>query len=642
LSPRQIILFLLIVLTPLGVAGWLGLEVARDEQAVGQHQFQSLLQDRLRDVDSAIAATIQGVERSLLDEVLSSERTGISDPGKELDPAATDTLRALRRKEPFVRQVFVADDRGRLVFPPDDDTASADERGFRTRTRSIWQGSAVLYAPPGQGPGPGQEGSGEVRPEKEHGQERGQEHGQDHVQTLAQATLADAGATRRPEQPRSSQGDTLVGLAEDHDHGWISWYWEEGLHLLFWRRMGRGVVGVEVERVALIAHIVGKLPATQPEDGRVVLVSSRGAPVHQWGPYEPASGDAPLATAPVRYPLDAWRLHHYVSPAQKQAFFGDTLRANLITGLSAVALALLAMAFLFYRDYAGKMRDAAQRVSFVTRVSHELKTPLTNIRLYAELIDTDLLDSELLGDDDRIQRRLSVIIAESQRLTRLINNILAFSKQRQSQLKVHKTWIELHEVVDAVLDQFAPALAAKGITCSVKRGATRPVHADADAVGQIVANLVSNVEKYAAGGGALEVETRQQGARTVVRVADRGPGIDAAHRDAIFRPFYRVSDQLADGVTGTGIGLSIARELARMSGGDLVLAPSDAGACFELWLPTSEPSANEIAASEIAASEITASEMTASEITTSEITTSEIAASEMTASEENSDESARG
>jgi signal transduction histidine kinase len=612
LSPRQIILFLLIVLTPLGLAGWLGLEVARDEQAVGQHQFQTLLEDRLRDVDSTIAATIRGVERSLLDEVLTSERTGISDPGQELVPATVDALRALRRKEPFVRQVFVVDDRGRLVFPPDDDTASADERGFRTRTRAIWQGSAVLYAPPRQGPG--QDGD-EMRAARATGPEH------------AQSTLADAGASRRPEQPQSSQGDTLVGLAEDHDHGWISWYWEEGLHLLFWRRMGRGVVGVEVERVALIAHIVGKLPGAQPEDGRVVLVSSRGVPVHQWGPYEPTAADTPLATAPVHYPLDAWRLHHYASPAQKQAFFGNTLRANLIIGLSAVALALFAMAFLFYRDYAGKMRDAAQRVSFVTRVSHELKTPLTNIRLYAELIDNDLLD-----EDDRIQRRLSVIIAESQRLTRLINNILAFSKQRQSELKVRKTWLDINDAVDAVLDQFAPALAAKNITCSVIRGATRPVHADADAIGQIVANLVSNVEKYAAAGGALEVEIRQQGTRTVVRVADRGPGIAATHRDKIFRPFYRVSDELADGVTGTGIGLSIARELARMSGGDLVLAPSETGACFELWIATSEATD----------SEAIISDATASEAIISEAITSDATAGDATASEENSDESARG
>src|SRR5690606_38541242 len=113
------------------------------------------------------------------------------------------------------------------------------------------------------------------------------------------------------------------------------------------------------------------------------------------------------------------------------------------------------------------------------------------------------------------------------------------------------------------------------------------VYADADAVGQIVANLVSNVEKYAASGGSLVIATRQDADRAVVRVTDRGPGIAAAHEGKVFTPFYRVSDRVTDGVTGTGIGLAIARDLARAGGGDLVLVPAGTGACFELILPRS-------------------------------------------------------
>ena len=108
---------------------------------------------------------------------------------------------------------------------------------------------------------------------------------------------------------------------------------------------------------------------------------------------------------------------------------------------------------------------------------------------------------------------------------------------------------------------------------------------DADALEQILGNLISNVEKYAAAGGRMEIVSRQEDSQTTIVVADRGPGIPAAVRGKIFRPFYRVSDRI-EGTTGTGIGLSIARKLARMHGGDVVLLPCESGARFQVQLDT--------------------------------------------------------
>ena len=559
------------MLTPLAIAAWLGLKVARDEQSMSRHQFQALLQSRLRDVDSTIVRTIEDLERHLLERALPTDvpTSPAADQTDQtldqtLDPALADQLRAIRRAEPLVREVFLVDRQRGLVFPPQGPDASDDERSFRQRTAAIWRGDAVLYEAPAPLGGRGERGdASQVKPARI---------------SSSPATLTRAGTSGAPRP--GATGDTLIALAEHHPHGWLSWYWEEGMHLLFWRRTESGqVIGVEVERIVLLARIVARLPAAELAEGRVVLIDSRGHPMHQFGAYEPEPDQAPAATSPVSYPLHAWRLMHYASPAQMSAFLASSLRLNLILGIAAVAVALLALAFLFYRDYARRMRDAAQRVNFVTQVSHELKTPLTNIRLYAEL-----LDSELDEDDERAHKRLSVVIAESQRLTRLINNILAFSRKRQSKLEVRKEWIDIEKVVGAVIEQFEPALAGKGIDIQATAGAKTQVHADADVVGQIVANLISNVEKYAADGGLVEIVTERRAGVTAVRVADRGPGIPAAQRDKIFRPFYRISDKLADGVTGTGIGLSIARELARLHGGDLVLVPSERGACFELTI----------------------------------------------------------
>lgn len=566
------------MLLPLGVAAWLGLEVARDEQRVSRHQFQSLLTSRLRDVDSTITRTADELSRHLLEQSLPTSvptstptSTSASTSGS-LAPEFADRLRAIRRDEALIREIFLVDGKNGLLFPPEGAEASADERAFRQRTAAIWRGDAVLYEPPAPLGGAGEgailtPGSSPSSPDSTSGSAR---------VPASRATLTRAATSSAPRA--GTTGDTLIALSEQHPHGWLSWYWEEGMHLLFWRRTDDGhVVGVEIERIVLLARIVAKLPAADLAEGRVVLMDSRGHPMHQWGSYEPPADQPPAATAPVSYPLHAWRLAHYTSPAQTEAFLASSLRVNLILGFAAVALAMLALAFLFYRDYARRMRDAAQRVSFVTQVSHELKTPLTNIRLYAEL-----LDSEIDEDDERGRKRLSVIVAESQRLTRLINNILAFSRKRQNKLDVRKDWIDMDQVVESVLEQFEPALAGKNIEIQATCTATEPVHADADVVGQIVANLISNVEKYAADGGFLQVETEQRDDVTLVRVSDRGPGIPAAQRDKIFRPFYRISDKLADGVTGTGIGLSIARELARLHGGDLQLLPGERGACFQL------------------------------------------------------------
>ncbi len=524
---RPILILVLLVLISIGAVVALAVQVAHQDRTSRKQQFQSLVQGRLGDVKNAVGQGLDEIERHLLEEMAAS-------------PPGPDVLRAALRKEPFARQFFVVDGDGRLVFPPDDDTTSAEERAFRERTAPIWEQRAVLYNPPG----------GEANP---------------------------------ADQQKSGPGDSVVTLARHRPQGWITWYWEEGLHLLFWRRAeGGGVVGVEVERIALLARIVGRMPTTELPDGRIVLRDSRGDTIYQWGPYRVGAGERPVTSLTLGYPLDAWQLDYYASPAQRQAFLGSRLRLDLLLGVAAIAIALLGMAVYVYREYSRRLRDAAQRVNFVTQVSHELKTPLANIRLYAELL-ADEIDDEDEGED--AGRRLGVIVAESQRLTRLINNILAFSKHSRSTLQVSPVAVAVDRIIESTVGQFRPALSARGVECRLSLGAPAPVLADADAVGQIVANLISNVEKYGASGGVLEIESSQDDGQTTVTVTDRGPGVPRAHHDKIFAPFYRVSDKLTDGVTGTGIGLAISRELARQNGGELELVASERGACFRLTLP---------------------------------------------------------
>jgi len=206
-------------------------------------------------------------------------------------------------------------------------------------------------------------------------------------------------------------------------------------------------------------------------------------------------------------------------------------------------------------------------------VSHELRTPLTNIRMFGEM-----LSAELPEDDARAQAHAHIIVEESQRLGRLIGNVLAFARESKGTLRLEPRRVSLDDVVREVLAQFQPLLAAKGVAVEATLAAPTIAELDADVVTQVLGNLLGNVEKYAANGGRVEVRTAEGPGQRRIDVHDGGPGIPPVHAERIFEPFFRLQDRPNAGVSGTGIGLGIARDLARLHGGDLVLVPAE-GAC---------------------------------------------------------------
>jgi signal transduction histidine kinase len=517
--------FWLVVIVPLALAGYLAVRVSNEGAELRRHELQGLLDGRLADVRTRASQALAGLERQLGEQLAGA-------------PTSPDELRAFERRIPLARQVFRLDPEGRLVFPVMRDDTSQAEREFLERTASIWTGGAILAGTPRAGE-PGK------------------------------------AARRIP-----GLGDNLVDLAAREPHGWLTWYWAEGLHLLFWRRAtDGGVAGVEVERVGVLARVVGSLP-TAPVDGRMELADSRGQTVHQWGTMLPVEGAPPTpadANLTLEAPLDSWQLRYFLSTSQRETLSGG-VGVGLFLGLGAVGLALIGIAIYIYREYTRRLRDAAARVSFVTRVSHELRTPLTNIRMYAELLEDSVVD-----DDDQA-RRARVIVSESERLGRLIDNVLAFARHQRGSLAIRSGSANVDEVVRETVAKFGPALESRAIEVKLELCGPPPVRAGADTVDQIVANLLSNVEKYAAAGGEVTLATHAVNGHVIVSVADRGPGVPVRDRDAIFEPFHRAGDSLTD-ANGTGIGLAIARELARAAGGELALAETTHGARFELTLP---------------------------------------------------------
>jgi signal transduction histidine kinase len=260
--------------------------------------------------------------------------------------------------------------------------------------------------------------------------------------------------------------------------------------------------------------------------------------------------------------------------------------SGAVPWLAGVAVLVVGLAIHVYRESRREFVEAETRVSFVNQVSHELKTPLTNVRMYAELLEAEVAEEPVAA------RYAGVIVGEAQRLSRLIGNVLAFARHERHELHLRRRDGILDEVVARVLATFGPALAARGIAIEATLQAPELCQLDADACEQILGNLLSNIEKYAAEGGVARVTTARRGGFAYLLVADRGPGVPAAARQRIFRPFFRISNALTDGVSGAGLGLTIARELARLHGGDLVLRESAAGAVFEARLAVGDAAAD--------------------------------------------------
>ena len=542
MKPKLIIILAILVLAPVALLAWVSLRAVRGEQAMLRRKFEQLHTRKLQDIDERIAQLVQERGRALQVLIL------------DLTPTPK-ALRNQTRTNPVIEQMFALSADGRLIHPRPSGALSIAERDFLTRTSRIWLDKSLVQA----------KRRGETSPP---------------TGTVPLSSSASAA----PEDPEDPEAPI------PQDHGWHTYYWGSGLRVLFWQRDSTGrVVGAELTRARLLADIIELLPDSNPAnpslpDGRIALVDSQGKVIYQWGRYAPATDEQPQVGIPLQEPLSAWRLQYFPDAASLENGLGRGAVFSLLSGLGAVGLALVGLAVYFYRESAREIRAAAQRVNFVNQVSHELKTPLTNIRLYAELLAGAVDES-----DEKARRHLDVIVAEAQRLSRLIGNVLTFARKRRGAVALHLKPGVVDESIRSVLDQFAPSLEAAGLTYTFDSGASRPVLFDADAVEQILGNLVNNVEKYAATGKSFEITSRQEGDMTTVSVTDRGPGVSAGARERIFLPFVRLSDKLSDGVTGTGIGLSIARELARLHGGELELAPVEAGARFTLTLRTQAP-----------------------------------------------------
>ncbi len=550
-SPVFVLVAILIGGAAAAALGYIALRLARHEKGMRNAEIKTAVSVRAELLASDCRLLLEQHKQKLIDKLATVKPTqsGLSD---------------LRFSSPFIADIFVVDKLGTLLIPCNDQVFERRFYGLFFEAVSNTHNESRYVA-------------AKKNPLRSRGNNSLSE-----IKTRTIATAVQPLIMTPPRfNPKGRMTTRFEKYAAGKKSGWIPWFSDNSFRPVLWARNHYNrnkLVGIEVEMIALLARIQILMPQDLPRKWRLELVDNTDRLVCAAGCLVKDETKKKItvecvASYPVwREGFPGWRIRACLMPGwNSTAIFTVTAFTQVLSLLLIIVTAGLVMSYLLRRE----LKLAGQKTSFVANVSHELKTPLTSIRMYAEMLSTR--QKQISAEKEK--RYLSIILSESERLSRLISNILDFSRTEAGCKKYHCERFSVKEVIHEISEIWSGEMEAAGVDLKIETPAENiPVYMDRDALFQALHNLLSNALKYAASGGeiSLNCHTGAKG-RVIIEVRDRGPGIHAKAAKHIFKKFYRCDNSLTTVTSGSGLGLAIARKLMNDQGGTLIHLPREGG-----------------------------------------------------------------
>jgi two-component system, OmpR family, phosphate regulon sensor histidine kinase PhoR len=296
---------------------------------------------------------------------------------------------------------------------------------------------------------------------------------------------------------------------------------------------------------------------------------------------------SPVEISELRQEKELWLLPDYrIGIRLKGTSIEDVVKARTKRNLILIAfldMVLVGAVWIVYRTFKKEMELVRLKGDFVSNVSHELRTPLSLIRMF-----TETLSMKRVPTEKKKQEYYTTILQETERLTRLVNNILNFSRMEAGKKQYNFAQTDLNDIVKRVMKTFQSHLEHEGFETGTDLMEQLPsVLADNETVAEALINILDNAVKYSGTEKFIRVSTGVSGAMIYLEVEDHGIGIDPQHQTKIFETFYRVSTGLTNNIKGSGLGLSLVKHIMDTHGGTIELISAlGKGSRFRLLFPS--------------------------------------------------------
>ena len=575
---KRIITYWLLLTVPTVIIAAVAFRLLQHEQERINQQALISARKSVQVIGDTLQGTVQAVEDELTAALIALDQQDIG-----------NTLSLWELTNPLIRNTFILDPARGLLKPRPDDTVTGEEAQFINRYKALfsgrvpWQASALDRS----NQNPKDESVSTIDSIASEPDNRSAQIPSKKVsprQPSARRALLDL-AKGVPEQSESASEELEV--TQPVTSGWISWFADNNLFLLGWvKRQPDGYYyGVELEIMTLLSRLILDFPEPEslPEGIVYGLIDGAGNMLHQVGDAAVSRmrPDIEISLSPQ---LPHWQIVVFSTEEDAGGLSGSGFFMLSVLVLAIFITAIVVGGLLLTRQSLQNFRDARQKTNFVSNVSHELKTPLTSIRMYAELLSENRIKSDL-----KKKQYLQVITDESQRLTRLVNNVLDFSRLEQKRKQYRYENLDMRRFLIELLDAQKLRIDKSGMILDNQIPKTAVmVNTDRDAAEQVLLNLIDNAVKYAADGAILSVSLEEYDGFCRIKVKDRGPGVPESHQSRIFDKFHRVDDSLTARQPGSGLGLSISRHLLRDLNGDLYYESRvNGGSSFVVLIPLS-------------------------------------------------------